>query len=121
MRYLILFVLAACAEENSFDPDALAASSLPPDTEECGLCYVDLSSREVYLKLESPNLNQYSNLVLHGWDGSNHYTYSVPSLSDPPLETWFTLPGSGPLPIIAAGLSGTIGTTNSEFVVPVVP
>lgn len=120
MRYLLLLALAACAED--VEADVLAASNLPPDTDGCGLCYVDLSSRQVYLNLESPNLNQYTNLVFHGWDEAyHHYTYSFTNLSDPPSETSFTIPGSGPLPLVAAGLSATRGTTNHQFSVAVVP
>lgn len=120
MRTLPVFLLTACltAEENvSWSED-----EVPPPTDECPACYVDISSREVYLVRKNPDLDQYTNLTLHGLDANNnHYTYTVPSLSDPPTETWFTIPGSGSLPIVQAGLTGTVNGESKQITIPVVP
>lgn len=125
VRWMVVVLLgSACAEEERPFSESTPGGwdNLPPMESDCDLCFVDVSSRAVFLKLQSPNLNQYSNLVLHGWDGDdNHFTYTVPTLTNPPAETWFTLPGSGSLMVVSAGLSGSISGEAFQFAVPVVP
>lgn len=118
MSPFLLWMGCLAAEDSTWS----ATPEVPPPTEGCSSCYVDVSSREVYLLRKSPDLDQYTNLVFHGLDANNnHYTYDVPPLSDPPTETWFVIPGSGSLPLVQAGVTGTVNGDDQQFTVPVVP